>query len=199
MGALGRGLCPRGTRRRSPYGRTRAWTPTQTSVTPISELLFGEFDDVRGTDAVAVRNGKWSYSSAAIQKWARLNAKLADPFANAVAADFDGNGRSDIAFGGGKRWRYSRDGRSALGVLREGQTSQALNQLLVGRFDRGRRAQVIGFSTTLVVRPGDPVVIRRPGEKLVIWRGLGSGDAFRVAPGRTCAEQMGGCPAREAR
>jgi hypothetical protein len=46
------------------YGRDRRWRDTQSSVTPVSEMLFGEFDDVKGTDVAAVRNDAWSYSSA---------------------------------------------------------------------------------------------------------------------------------------
>jgi len=144
------------------YGRTRVWTPAQTSSFPISAFLFGEFDDVRGTDIVAVTGGGWGYSSGATQPWARLNGKLVGSFAKAVAADFDGNGKTDIAFSDGKRWRYSRDGRSRLAVMRSG--SGALKQLLIGRFDGGTRDMVVSFVSD---------------DRLFIW-GLGGGNSFSV-------------------
>jgi hypothetical protein len=130
------------------YGRTRAWAPAAASSFPVSELLFGEFDDVRGTD-VAAATGGWSYSSGARQPWTRMNGKLVNSFANAVAADFDGNGRSDIAFDEGRRWRYSHDGRSPLAVLvpnRGGPRPPApLKKVLIGRFRVPGPAQVVTF------------------------------------------------------
>lgn len=152
------------------YASTRVWTKEQTSSTPISEMLFGEFDDVAGTDVAAVRNGAWSYSSGASEPWLRLNAKLVGSFKNAVAADFNGNGRTDIAFSDGERWRYSRDGRFPLALLRKG--SSNLKRLLIGRFAPGAArprpytpAQVISFNPA--------------GLRFIIWRGLGKGDAFK--------------------
>ena len=125
------------------YGSTRAWTPTQTSGEPISRLLFGEFDGVRGTDVVGILGSGWSYSSASTQGWARLNGRLTSSFSNAVAADFDGNGTTDIAIGDGQTWRYSRDGNSPLVTMRNGDSRlpyPALNRLPIGRFDGGSAA-----------------------------------------------------------
>jgi hypothetical protein len=163
------------------YGGTRTWTPRQTSDRPISGLLFGEVDAVRGTDVVGINAGGWSYSSAATQRWARLNDRLTSSFSKAVAADFDGNGRTDIAIGDGQKWRYSRDGRSPLGVLRNGNvalTYGALNRLPIGRFDGGPRHKVISFSLTPYGSPGN--IRYSPGEWLVIWHGLGSHGDFSL-------------------
>jgi hypothetical protein len=156
----------------SLYGTRRAWTQTQTSGASISGLLFGEFDDVRGTDVAAVANDAWSYSSGATRRWARLNSKRSDSFADAVAADFDGNGRSDIAFVEGRKWRVSRDGRSGLAVVRNG--VEELRPPLVGRFvpvgGSLPGAQVVGWTR-------DPVLGIR-GLRLSVWRGLGTGNGF---------------------
>ena len=168
------------------YGRTRTWTPTQTSGKPISSLLFGEFDDVRGTDVVGINGDGWSYSSASAQSWARLNGRLASSFSNAVAADFDGNGRTDIAIGDGQTWRYSRDGRSPLEVLRSGDRRlpyRALNRLPIGRFDGGTQHKVISFSLTAEGTPGN--IRYSPGEWLVMWRGPGSGGNFSARSSQT--------------
>jgi hypothetical protein len=74
--------------------------------------LFGEFDDARGTDVVGVNAGGWQYSDAATLGWAPLNGKLTRSFSAALAADLDGNGKSDILVDvDGEKWQYSRDGR----------------------------------------------------------------------------------------
>jgi hypothetical protein len=167
------------------YGSRRAWTQVGASRVPIGELIFGEFDDVRGTDIAAVANGAWSYSSAARGRWARLNAKRSSSFANAVAANFDGLGNTDIAFGSGQNWRFSRDGTGPLVPLRRGRALPPyprLDELLVGHFDGGARATVIAWNRVPRVSPPG----FRPGERLLIWRGLGTDQAF----GRLSTQNM---------
>ena len=157
------------------YGSTRTWTATETSGDADLELLFGEFDEVRGTDVAGVLGSGWSYSSASTQGWARLNGKLTSSFSNAVAADFDGNGTTDIAIGDGQTWRYSRDGNSPLVTMRNGDSRlpyPSLNRLPIGRFDGGARHQVISFSLT--AEGTAPNIRYLPGEWLVIWRGRGN-------------------------
>ncbi len=161
------------------YGKSHGWIQVGGSVTPISEMLFGEFDRVLGTDIAAVRNKQWSYSSGATQPWARLNSKRTDSFKKAVAADFDGNGTSDIAFSNGQKWRYSRDGRGPLTSLRDGSLLPLyppLKQLLIGHFDAGPRATVVSWN----IVPPTPASgqVSRPGVQLVIWGGLGTSQAF---------------------
>jgi hypothetical protein len=160
------------------YGRTRAWTPAQTSSKSISDLLFGEFDEVKGTDVVAVLSGGWSFSSGATRSWARLNGKLVSSFDKATAADVDGNGRTDIVVGDSTRWRWSRDGRSPLAVLRTDRSLllyPSLKRMLVGRFDGGSRDVVVTFEVERSTTRG-----ARIGTRLVAWRGLGTGNAFTV-------------------
>ena len=140
------------------YGRTRAWTATQSSDTPVDELLLGEFDAVRGTDVAAVKKGGWALSSGSRGGFTRFNGKLSRSFKDAVAADFDGNGRSDIAISDGKRWNRSADGRARLELLRTG--SGSIRKVQIGRFD-GTRSQAITFNSG--------------GLRLVIWRGLATG------------------------
>lgn len=160
------------------YGSTGAWSEAQTSVTPIREMLFGEFNEVRGTDVVAVRSGAWSYSSGGIQPWARLNDRLVGSFRDAVAADLDGNGLSDIAFIKGSTWRYSRDGRTGLTAIRNG--GPTLDPLLVGHFvpiEGGpSRAQVAGWIREVAVDVAGGKASYRHGLRLFVWRGLGTGN-----------------------
>lgn len=149
-------------------GATRTWTDAQTSGQSIADLLFGEFDDVPGTDVATVLAKEWAVSRGGTQSWTHLNARLVGRFAGAVAADFDGNGRTDIAVSGGGKWRFSPDGRGPLRTLRAG--GGDLGKLLVGRFAGGSKAMVVGF--------GHPLM--KNGNRLFVWRGLGSSNAFVV-------------------
>jgi hypothetical protein len=148
------------------YGATRAWANAARSGAPLANLLFGEFDDVVGTDVATVRGSEWSYSSGATKRWAHLNTRLRPSFSGAVAADFDGNGRTDLAFDDGGTWRFSADGRRALRLLRRKHGAVGpLHRLLIGRFQGGTRATVVAF---------DP----RNRNQFAIWRGLGSDAQF---------------------
>jgi hypothetical protein len=113
---------------------------------------------------VAVRNDAWSIASGATAVWAKLNRKLTSSFSNAVAADFDGNGRADIAYADGGTWKVSFDGRGGLTTLRKGSNAGSLKAWLIGRFDGGSRNQVVGFDGS--------------GLNFQIWRGLGTPGAF---------------------
>ncbi len=146
------------------YASTRRWTPTQTSTAKVKDLLFGDFDLVPGTDVVAVRNKAWSYSSASTRSWARLNAQLTSNFNDAVVADFDGNGRDDIAVSSGTSWRYSAGGRAPLAVMRNGNGLRPLRSLQIGRFDGGLRAVAVGFS----------------GDRLATWTGFGVATRYSI-------------------
>ena len=146
------------------YGSTRTWTTTQNSNKPISEFLFGEFDDVPGTDVAAVLESGWAYSSGAIGFWTPLNSKLTNSFTNALAADFDGNGKTDIAFEKDERWRVSADGRAGIADLRS--DGIRLNRWIIGRFESGASVMAVHFG-----RPRTAASAR-----FVIWRGAGSGD-----------------------
>ena len=117
----------------------------------------------------------------------RLNDKLVGSFADAVVADFNGNGISDIAFSDGQNWRYSPDGpRYPLAWLRDGEgilglSSTAyppLKELLVGQFDSDPAAEVISLDRKVVYRDGFHQDHYGPGDQLILWRGLGTGNLF---------------------
>jgi FG-GAP-like repeat len=150
------------------FGSSRAWTPVQTSSKPATELLFGEFDDIAGTDVAAVNGSEWSISSGARGAWTRLNARLASSFARAVAADFDGNGRTDIAWSSGGKWRLSAGGRGPQSVLRG--SGERMDSPLFGRFAGGSKTMALRWELKAAIPP--------LGERLVIWRGIGSADTY---------------------
>jgi hypothetical protein len=169
------------------YGRARDWQVVQSSDISPGQYLFGDFDDAPGTDVVAPANGGWSVASGATHSWAPLNAMLKSSLADAVAADFDGNGETDIAFGDEGRWTFSRDGRGPLVALRNGGDEPRyleLKDLVVGNFDGGGRAKVIGFELYAGVPPcktsssGGPSSAWIARARLMMWDGFGSGAAF---------------------
>jgi hypothetical protein len=144
------------------YGSTRIWNTTQSSSKKVSELLFGEFDEVTGTDVATVLESGWVFSSGSTHTWAPLNSKLTNSFTDAVAADFDGNGKTDIAFRKGI-WRLSADGRGPMTDLNAGPIR--LNRWIMGHFEAGAPAMAIGW--------GPP--FSSTAKRFVIWRGPASG------------------------
>ncbi|MCA6117323.1 VCBS repeat-containing protein [Bradyrhizobium sp. WSM 1738] len=132
------------------YGRLKEWQSTQSSGYAVSDFLFGEFDAQKGTDVAVITGGKWQISSGATGSWTELNSLQRSNFRGGVVADFDGDGRSDIAFDDGSQmWSYSPGGAGALRALREGDGQSAaypeLSRLLVGYFDGDRRAKVVSY------------------------------------------------------
>ena len=140
------------------HGSTKAWTPTQTSSIAIADLLFGEFDRVKGTDVAAITGGRWQISSGSTGSWRPLNDRLRSSFRGAVAADFDGDGRTDIAFDDKcQKWSFSSGGSGPMQTLRQGEKGRAyprLNRLIVGRFDGDPSAEVVSYEFTPIIFGG---------------------------------------------
>jgi hypothetical protein len=158
------------------YGSLKDWRPTQTSDFAVSDFLFGEFDAQKGTDVAAVTGGKWQISSGSTGSWTELNSLRRSSFRGAVVSDFNGDGRSDIAFDEGRQmWSYSPGGAGALLGLREadGQSTvyPELRQLLVGHFDGDPRAEVVSYW----IRSGENLPAFP--NHFMIWRG-GRRDRF---------------------
>src|SRR5829696_1107414 len=88
-------------------------------------------------------------SSGATRGWVRMNGRLTGSFKNAVAADFDGKGRTDIAVDEGSRWRYSRDGRASLTVRLPNRGGPGppgpLKKMVIGRFDSTPSVRLVTF------------------------------------------------------
>ena len=97
------------------YGRTRRWTPAQTSTSRSPGCCSASSTPCAAPMSWGSTRSGWSLSSAATGRWAKLNGRLTSSFSQAVAADFDGNGRTDIAIGDGRevalqpRWPLGPD------------------------------------------------------------------------------------------
>jgi hypothetical protein len=136
---------------------------------------FGEFDAQKGTDVAAITGGKWQISSGSTGSWTALNALRRSSFRGAVVADFNGDGRSDIAFDDGRQmWNYSPGGAAPLQALREGDGQLGaypeLGGLLVGHFDGDPRVEVVSYYVASGVSPDLT-------NHFMIWRG-GRRDRF---------------------
>jgi hypothetical protein len=89
--------------RRAPDGQwyitpltTPAWTPAQSSSTPLKKLRFGDFTGDGVTDVLAVQGGRWAISDGARGEWARLNDELGSDVSSLLVADVDADGRDDL-------------------------------------------------------------------------------------------------------
>ena len=145
-------------------GATKAWDVVGSSAKSISELLFGEFDRVPGTDVATVLSGGWAISSGATSSWSVINKEgLIGSFKDAIAADFDGNGRTDIAYRlPGLGWLVSPDGAGDRRRLGMPNISREFG--LIGRFDR--------FSPRAMMIYNAPRFVGL--DRYVIWRGYGT-------------------------
>jgi hypothetical protein len=77
-------------------GPGQGWRDVASSSFPMSALRFGDFDGDGVTDVLAVESGHWAISSAAVDRWRRLNPTLGDDVRGLFIADVDNNNKDDL-------------------------------------------------------------------------------------------------------
>jgi hypothetical protein len=117
-----------------------------TSGYKISDLRFGDFDGDGKTDIVGVIDNKWQVVYARQDhSWQPLRPKLTDNMNGLFVADFDGNGRADIARFvirsiNSIQWQVSRDGTGDWTPLSSMSPSAFA---AIGRFDDQAGADIL--------------------------------------------------------
>ncbi len=146
------------------YGGSGPFTIVNTSSFRVKDLRFGDFDGDKKTDVFGVvSNGvikTWSYSKSATGSWADgfLQEALA-PIDGLVVADFDGDGRADVAMSThlvadgkdyGWEWAFSSGGAGnwtyrwpAAPSIPPSQWNTQLSAAPIGNFDGSPGADVL--------------------------------------------------------
>jgi hypothetical protein len=161
--------------------RTESWV--NSSVAYLSDLQFGEFDATRGWDVLSV-NDAWLISSGARTGWTRINSELSSNVAAMRVADFNGDGRSDIAFQAGSTWYYSSSAsgpRTALRTVGASEPPSLLARVLLGKFTADGRADALWYDgvATEGKETTSPLITVIWGPFFHAWTGIGSGNDLR--------------------
>lgn len=116
---------------------------TQDSSYRAADLGFGDFNGDGKTDVVGVVSGQWMVSLSATGSWAGfpLRSALTKTMAGLIIADFNGNGRADVAQAYGKSVSYDGRGNWTDLPARPGMFAA------VGRFDANPGADILFYWT----------------------------------------------------
>ncbi|HJT88403.1 MAG TPA: VCBS repeat-containing protein, partial [Bryobacteraceae bacterium] len=137
-------------------GGSGPFTEVNTSGYRFTKLRFGDFNSDGLTDVFSVGIEGWQVSYGATSEWTPLPYTPEATVGNLVVADFDGDGRADVASldyantnSGAVQWRYSADGVAPL-VPRQNNATEAcggLNSIpAIGHFSGGKGADLLVWS-----------------------------------------------------
>ncbi|MGD9850861.1 MAG: FG-GAP-like repeat-containing protein [Nitrospirales bacterium] len=125
------------------YGGNTPFTMTQDSSYRVKDLGFGDFNGDGKTDVVGVVSSKWMVSLNATGSWGGypLRPALTKTMAGLIIADFNGNGRADVAKAYGNSVSYDGRGNWTDLPARPGMFAA------VGRFDAKPGVDIVFYWT----------------------------------------------------
>jgi hypothetical protein len=153
-------------------GLTGTWSvnPAPTTV-PFSELRFGQFDSIPGIDVIYRALGTLRISSSGTQPWVTLDFDDPGSLDGAIVADFDGDGRDDLARRAFEGWLWRPRGVGGWLQLRDPTPAPSyadLKDALIGEFDENPGFDVVRIERYLDQSPSGAVV-ERDGTRFVKW------------------------------
>lgn len=111
------------------------------------DLRFGDFNGDGRTDVFGVVDGDWKVVYSGSSNWSRLRAKLTNNVNDLVVADFDADGRADVATSSRDGlyfdWRISSGGTGDWAPLRNNVIAALKDVPAIGRFDTSAGADVL--------------------------------------------------------
>lgn len=142
-------------------GGTGAWTQFGISNYLVKDLRFGDFTGDGHTDIFNAADGKWKIVSGLGLPWVYLgSAQLAGDTSSLVVADFDGDGKADVAANtitaGQSTWSMSSAGTGAAHTFAT--SDQFLVSLPIGKFDDKLGADVLPWHNDLWLQIVSPFV-----------------------------------------
>ena len=125
-------------------------------------MRFGDFNGDGRTDVFGVVGDDWMVVYGGTQSWSRLRTKLTNNVNDLVVADFDGNGRADVATSSHDGlyfdWRISSGGVANWARLRNNAIVALTAVPAIGQFDTSAGVDVLFWPGQYFFQMGRPVL-----------------------------------------